>query len=241
MPPLDIAGWLLGALDERGIKSLHHECRLLKEMRGYMNFGLLAALDHLQVTHHVMNTYPIDKRRMFCIGTSYGGYIALLIAKLAPNTFKLTIDNSGFSGPQDDMASVYGLNLATIRGGIKVYVQAPIAFIPAPGNRFSFSEDRRIVREIGVDAHYELEGCGAVHSYHSKLDAVAPFESKINALETVSKHRKCDMTVVGTRDLDGKIFKNLDHGMNASIRGLFDLSYNKFVNEGPHLPADNRF
>lgn len=239
---MDIVKLVLEELGNSGVKSLHSECRLIKDGNAYINFGLLPALDHLQVTHAILDAFPIDRRRMFVIGTSYGGYLALLMAKFAPNTFKMTVDNCGFSGPQDSIAAIFGITGVIFPGsGVKVHAQTPIAFCAAPGSRFSFSADRRIVREIAVDAHYTLDGCGTIYSYHSEIDTVAPIEAKMKIRDVVGKYRDYDLRIIRQEDIDGMVFKNLEHGMNASIRGLFDLSYRRWVEHASAMPATTDF
>jgi len=72
----------------------------------YSSFGFMPAIDHLNVLFDVINKYNIDKQNIIAFGTSYGGYIASLMAKYAPNTFSLVIDNSGFCVAQ--LQEVFG-------------------------------------------------------------------------------------------------------------------------------------
>src|ERR1700675_2140186 len=70
--------------------------------------GVLPALDGLQVVHRLLGEHGLNRRRTFLLGTSYGGYIAGMMAKFAPATFRMVVDNSGFSSAQDDIANVFG-------------------------------------------------------------------------------------------------------------------------------------
>lgn len=242
MEAMEIVRLALLELGKRGITSLHQDCVLMKEGSSYINFGLLPALDHLQVTHAVLEAFPIDRRRIFVIGTSYGGYLALLMAKFAPNTFKMAIDNCGFSGPDGSMATIFGVNPATFaESGVKVHTRTPIAFCETPGNKYSFTDDRRIVREIAVDAHYQLDGGGIIYSYHSAIDKIAPLKEKIVAAQVLAKYRNHVLRIIDQDDIDGVVFKHPEHGMGASMRGLFDLSYKQWLTHASDMPATTDF
>jgi hypothetical protein len=52
-------------LAEAGITTLHPSCRLIKRGDRYINFGVLPALDHLQVAARIITEYGIDRRRIF--------------------------------------------------------------------------------------------------------------------------------------------------------------------------------
>lgn len=221
---------LLEALGQQGITELHTDCQLIKAGSNYLSFGLMPALDVLQVAAEVMRLRKINRRRIFLFGTSYGGYISLLAAKLAPRTFRLVVDNSGFSGPQDNMLNVYGLSSMTIRG-IKVRGQAERAFSPQPEDPAWFSPHREAIRNLLESRHYSIPSDTLIHSYHSETDSVAPTARKRTLAILMSGVRRYSLTVISNKALDGRVFKTSDHGMQASMRGMFERSYRRWEQE----------
>ncbi|MGE5476895.1 MAG: DUF2920 family protein [Bacteroidales bacterium] len=226
MSPLEIANAAIMEMGLQGVTQLHSDCLYILGPECYSNFGLLPALDHLQVMHHLLSELPLDKRRIYAIGTSYGGYIAMIAAKLAPNSFKLVVDNSGFSHGWETPAifGVYG------RGGVpKVTVCCTLAFSPEADSPNYLTEAMRCIRTIGVEQHYSgIDGVCASYSYHSPEDTVASPTLKIAASEVVSRYRRHNLYMVGEADIDGRTFKDMGHGMHASMRGLFDMTMDRW-------------
>lgn len=62
----------------------------------YQNFGIMAAIDHINVLKDLVNRFPkfADLPKIYG-GGSYGGYLSLLVAKIAPWHVDGVIDNSG--------------------------------------------------------------------------------------------------------------------------------------------------
>lgn len=234
MNPMGIVNIALELMADHGITDLHPSCFLMKGMDGYMNFGVLPALDNLQVAWSLINRFSINKQRLFVLGTSYGGYIALLMAKMAPNTFRLVIDNSGFSGPDEDMACILGVSKKI--GRVNVTVCSPICFNRDPGSPHYFSMPRRLIRTIPNEHHYSIASDTVLYSYHSTEDYRARTDSKIKTAELLRRFRNHDLRLIRECDLDGRIFKTMDHGMEASMRGLFELSYERWLSESRALP-----
>lgn len=230
---------VMKALAAQGIERLHPECHFIKGVEGYVNFGLLPALDHLRVLHDVLRTHAVNKKRIFALGTSYGGYIALLMAKLAPNSFRLIIDNSGFSGPDDCPETIYGMSCYT--DPVVIMTRCPFAFSRDPDSPFHFSDSRRAIRTVGVAGHYGLPSDTVLHSYHSATDTVAPIQAKRQTVQEIRRFRDHDLRLIGESDLDGRVFKTLEHGMKASMRGLFELSYQRWMADGHAAAAHTDF
>jgi cephalosporin-C deacetylase-like acetyl esterase len=87
-------------LKKKGLNSIDPRCQItgITDRNEYQSFGFLPALDCLTVLGDVLNRFPmINKKKIIAYGSSYGGYIAMLCGKYAPNTFSVIIDNSGFS------------------------------------------------------------------------------------------------------------------------------------------------
>jgi len=226
-------------LAKRGVTKLHPECQFVSGAEGYANFGILPAMDHLQILGAVLRDYAVDRKRLYVLSTSYGGYIALLLNKFAPNTFRLIVDNSGFSGPADTMPSLYGM--ASSVGVIRFVHRCLVAFSDDPSSPNYLSSSRKMIRDLAVAAHYNVPSETVVHSYHSEADTVAPTAAKKNLALVLGRRRRYDLRLISEADIDGHIFKNAKHGMDASLRGLFELSYRRWSAEAGDPPSITDF
>ena len=85
-------------MKDRGVHHVDPRCKALAivDTSAYHSFGFLPAVDNLSMVGHILREYPINRKRLIAFGTSYGGYIANLMGKYAPQTFSAIIDNSGF-------------------------------------------------------------------------------------------------------------------------------------------------
>ncbi|EIW6682617.1 DUF2920 family protein, partial [Campylobacter coli] len=66
----------------------------------YQNFGIMPAIDHINALKNLVKRFPkfADLPKIYG-GGSYGGYLSLLIAKIAPWYVDGVIDNSGSALP----------------------------------------------------------------------------------------------------------------------------------------------
>lgn len=230
---------LAGLLAQNGITKLHGDCRLAIVADEYNAMGFLPALDHLQVVHRLLAEHKLDRRRLFVIGTSYGGYIASLMAKLAPDTFRLVIDNSGFSSAEDDLPGVMGVSRGWI-GGVSMIVMSARSWSEEPAALNYFSPPRRQIRSLFEERHL-FPNTARLYAYHVAGDTVAPTERKLRLRETYAGRVAYDLRIIEAADLDGRLFKTLEHGMEASMRGLFELSYEKYQEAGGALADHTDF
>lgn len=226
-PMQDILNAILEALAGRGVRELPPEMLFISPGTQYMSFGVLPALDHLQVTHRLLQDYPLNRRRLFVLGTSYGGYIGQMLNKLAPNTFRLVIDNSGFTSPSDALSSIYGLMGGQIKN-VRVTSLNERRFSKFPDSPNYFSPAFAQLRELRIPGHYGPSET-VLHCYHSRTDTVAPLERKLELIDQLKDLQTCHLTIIDEADLDGHRFKTLAHGMDASLRGLFELSYERWL------------
>lgn len=226
-------------LHARGVTELHPDCHTLTGVDGYANYGLLPALDHLQVLGRLLRDFPVDRRRLFVLGTSYGGYIGLLLGKLAPSTFRLIVDNSGFTGPDDNPDCVYGIGRSAEM--LRITNRCLIGFSADPASPHFLSPGRRRIRDMAVADHYALPSETVIYSYHSATDTVAPAAFKTRLAALLAPLRRYDLRLVSAADVDGRLFKTTAHGMEASLRGLFELSYRRWTAGAADPPAVTDF
>lgn len=75
-------------------------CNFVPLNRDYQNYGIMAAIDHINVLKDLVKKFPNFKNLPKIYGGgSYGGYLSLLIAKIAPWYVDGVIDNSGVCLP----------------------------------------------------------------------------------------------------------------------------------------------
>jgi pimeloyl-ACP methyl ester carboxylesterase len=222
-----------------GIAHVHGDCLLCGVTPEYNSMGLLPALDGLSVVHRLIAEFRPDRRRLFLLGTSYGGFIAGLMAKLAPNSFRMVVDNSGFSAAADDMPGVFGG--ASVRiGGVMFYGKTIPAFSNDPAEPAFFSPARNAIRSLLEPAHV-LANSARIYAYHSCADETAPTARKIGLRAVYAGKAPYDLAIIDATGLDGRMFKTLAHGMAASLRGIFALSHEKFVRDGGARADDTDF
>ncbi|EHY1210287.1 DUF2920 family protein, partial [Campylobacter jejuni] len=75
-------------------------CDFIPPNGDYQNYGIMAAIDHINALKDLVKRFPklADLPKIYG-GGSYGGYLALLIAKIAPWYVDGVIDNSGSALP----------------------------------------------------------------------------------------------------------------------------------------------
>lgn len=226
---------LMDAMRENGIHSLDPACKFQAVSPLYMSFGLMPALDCLQAIFEAAKKFGINKKRVFLLGTSYGGYVAMMMARFAPNTFAMIVDNSGFTTPEEDLNSILGWGAKTING-VKVGCRLINHFTLEPGQENTLLSSHIKMRNL-LDHNSRWERCNSkIYSYHFVHDEVAKTKNKIDFARTFGMDVDIELKVLDRDDLDGVIFKTPIHGMEASMRGIFDLSYAKYM-RGPTSQA----
>jgi len=229
------ARWVLDGLSQAlpMVKVLDPRCQVLfKTGRDeYQSFGLLPAIDHLQVLGEVLKQFKINRRRIIVYGTSYGGYTALLMGKFAPQTFSVVIDNSGFVCASMDyivakeLAGFSGdFHVAVNQMKVNVWVDNPWTIMNETSPYF-FADSHRQIRSLFNLSHWR-KSATRYFIFHSTQDRLSRATTSIEMVDKfvniLRNYAQVDYTRVKTSDIDGKVFKNLSHGMNASLRGLFD-------------------
>jgi len=207
----------------------------LTPLHKYSSFGFMPAIDHLNVLFDLIKRYKIDKRKIVAFGSSYGGFIASLMAKYALGTFSLIIDNSGFS--VTNIKEVFGGELGNIGGSWARDINGRRYEIPFVSDTlwstdetspYYFSDAHKQIRNLLQEEHRspsETMYC----CFHSIKDTVSPINLKDEQYRVLEKYNSIYYKRVEESDIDGKVFKNLNHGMNASLRSIFDISMEKYA------------
>lgn len=224
---------LADVLARRGVKSLNPDCLFLAITPQYHSMGVLPALDYLQVTHRLLQDFTLNRRRLFVLGTSYGGYVASLMLRFAPRTFRMVVDNSGFSSAEDDIWNVYGKSKIN-PGGLTICTMMVAAFSDVPDAPNYFTPANRLIRNLLHRPHVN-ESSSRLYGYNSATDDIAPTATKLGLREVYAGNVPYELEIIDQDKIDGHVFKDLSHGMHASMRGVFERSYDKFQRDGGPL------
>ncbi|EHZ4884727.1 DUF2920 family protein [Campylobacter sp. CNRCH_2013_0855] len=213
----------------------------------YQNFGIMQALDCLQVlsyikTNHNLFNYmrggDISTLPIVLIGSSHGGYVSHLMAKLMPWEIDGVIDNSsyakvflplvGFTKEIDFIKYFEASFIDPKYKNLKFNAFTKTHFTSNPSSPYYFSKAFRRIRNILDEEHLQIQAQfpkTIYRSYHSMQDLrFAPPEDKIQLYKTLKKLGfDADLTIIEKESqVDGKFIKNLEHGMGMSLKMLIN-------------------
>ncbi len=198
----------------------------------YQNYGIMAALDHINALKDLVKRFPklADLPKIYG-GGSYGGYLSLLIAKIAPWYVDGVIDNSGTVLPL--LRYIIGRDLeqfdfifndpnTLIEMFTKTYwtredENSPYFFANENYMIRSLLNSSHLIIQVNVNKNIVLV------SYHSSKDEFNTSKDK-QTLFLVYKELGYDATLHLIKDeseIDGRFIKDLNHGMRITDRALF--------------------
>lgn len=168
------------------------------------------------------------------IGSSHGGYLAHLAAKIAPWLVDGVIDNSSYAkflwslvgfGKEIDYTQYFGCGIQ-LTDNIKLLASNKTFWTMNSNSKNFFSVSRRMIRYILEPNHIEIQANypkPIYTSYHSFYDKkLAPPDEKLELYELFKK-KNFDAKLYMIKDIkqiDGKLIKNFKHGMGMSIKAL---------------------
>ncbi|EHL5617367.1 DUF2920 family protein [Campylobacter jejuni] len=218
-----------GLVDES--QKIELSCDFIPPNGDYQNYGIMAAIDHINALKDLVKRFPkfADLPKIYG-GGSYGGYLSLLIAKIAPWYVDGVIDNSGSALPspmfileresgQCDYFEEYPHN--KIGFFIKTYWNADVS------SKYFFHTENYLIRIIPNLAHLTIQANVnkniVLVSYHSLKDPFNTAKDK-QTLFLAYKELGYDATLHLIKDeseIDGRFIKDLNHGMRISDKALF--------------------
>lgn len=203
------------------------------------NFGVLQALDHLCVIGDLMeNAPPFDARRIVALGSSHGGYIAHMIAKIAPSTLAAIIDNSSYAQPPMCFLAIGDQpELTILYEGLHLHGRVASAWsVSDRGAPNFYDRDRDLIRDLRYPPHLAAMRAAApdlgtqYFMVNSAVDTVSPPEAKRRQQAALARAGfASELSVIGPNDIDGRLFKTLTHGLDCSLKGLFDRYIGRMV------------
>jgi len=201
----------------------------------YQNFGVMQAIDHLNVLKELHKTF-IDTHELpvVCFGSSHGGYIAQMMAKFAPNSISHVVDNSSYVRPA--LHFILGKEINVNRpeytqyfDKLRVNCFVQTYWTLDANSPYCYSQDRDTIRDVSNLEHIKVMSNASQDKtqytlYHSEHDTVALIqEKKILCENLIANGYKVVLhTFSKEEDIDGKLIKNLKHGMDMSIKELIN-------------------
>jgi hypothetical protein len=217
----------LDKLGEKATEKITLRAIITPPNNEYQNFGILQALDYLTVINDLIaEGVPFDSNNIILVGSSHGGYIAHLICKLAPNTINAVIDNSSYTRTAMTylglFPEVYFPNgKLLIEANVKTHWQLKDRCIP-----HYFGLSQQLIRDVAFPPHLEemkrnSERLPQYFCFNSTDDHISPIQEKRlqqRRLQAIG----CEYALkeITPEDIDGKIFKTMNHGMDASMKSL---------------------
>ncbi|ENP7019400.1 DUF2920 family protein [Campylobacter coli] len=198
----------------------------------YQNYGIMAALDHINALKDLVKRFPklADLPKIYG-GGSYGGYLSLLIAKIAPWYVDGVIDNSGSALPP--LNYILGREMEHSYGDY--YEDFPhnriIFFLKTHWTRkenspYFFNNENYFIRTLLNKDHLILQSQKNKNiiyvSYHSKEDPLTPANFKEQTMQILKiLGYDVSLNLIDENKIDGKFIKNLDHGCGIPDKALF--------------------
>ncbi|ECT4085660.1 DUF2920 family protein [Campylobacter jejuni] len=197
----------------------------------YQNYGIMAAIDHINALKDLVKRFPkfADLPKIYG-GGSYGGYLSLLIAKIAPWYVDGVIDNSGVCLPF--LACILGREMNQGEfyfegSGYRLYCFVYKYWNRNMNSSYYFGDENYLIRAILNSNHLQIQSNLNKNtifvSYHSIQDMGAPVQNKIE-LYKCYQELGYDATlhlIKDENDVDGRFVKSLEHGLRMTDRALF--------------------
>lgn len=208
----------------------------------YQNFGIMQAVDLLNVLIHAKKVLINDDLKpipTIFLGSSHGGYLAYLAAKIAPGQIDYVIDNSAYVKPPlkyilgkeidiNDSEFFVSHNHLVLNCFLQTF------WTTDKQSPFYFSNDHYNIRDLTYDPHLNL-----IHpktnyiAYHSVSDGIASATDKKEFFDLLNQtgHQTNLHLIESPSQIDGKFIKSLDHAMGMSIKGLIHREIPNILNK----------
>uniref|UniRef100_UPI0005C9A435 DUF2920 family protein n=1 Tax=Campylobacter coli TaxID=195 RepID=UPI0005C9A435 len=202
----------------------------------YQNFGIMAAIDHINALKDLVKRFPkfADLPKIYG-GGSYGGYLALLIAKIAPWYVDGVIDNSGSAVPPLNYIIGRELEFESKDTNGDMYMQGDHFFVSCflkthwtrkENSPYFFNNENYFIRTLLNKDHLILQSQKNKNiiyvSYHSKEDPLTPANFKELTMQILKiLGYDVSLNLIDENKIDGKFIKNLDHGCGIPDKALF--------------------
>ena len=211
---------------------------MLPTKNEYQNFGVMQAMDVLNAvlyTKKYINSAKFEHLPVIMVGSSHGGYLSHMCAKIAPWLVDAVIDNSSYAiflwkligfGKEIDFTRFFGCGTGNLYENLNLYFCDKTYWTLNDKSPYYFSDAREEIRNILNLDHLNVQSSykkPIYVSYHCINDKeTAPAKDKTELYEALKK-LNFDATLHMIKDeseVDGKFIKSLAHGMGMSYKLL---------------------
>ncbi|AXL34225.1 DUF2920 family protein [Campylobacter jejuni] len=204
----------------------------------YQNYGIMAAIDHINALKDLVKRFPkfADLPKIYG-GVSYGGYLSLLIAKIAPWHVDAIIDNSGEALLL--LQYIIGRDLNQCEFIIYENNIQYNCFLKTHWNInsesiYCFKTENYVIRALLNAAHLQIQVQKNKEityvSYHSSADLMSSVEDKIKLIQAYKAlGYEVEFNLIDNKNIDGKFIKNFNHGGGIAIKALFKKELPKLI------------
>ncbi|HGG0650914.1 TPA: DUF2920 family protein [Campylobacter jejuni] len=223
-----------GLVDEN--QKIELSCDFIPPNGDYQNYGIMAAIDHINALKDLVKRFPkfADLPKIYG-GGSYGGYLALLIAKIAPWYVDGVIDNSGSAVPPLNYIIGRELEFKSKDTNGDMYMQGDHFFVSCflkthwtrkENSPYFFNNENYFIRTLLNKDHLILQSQKNKNiiyvSYHSDKDPLTPANFKQQTMQILKiLGYDVSLNLIDENKIDGKFIKNLDHGCGIPDKALF--------------------
>ncbi|WHN16205.1 DUF2920 family protein [Campylobacter jejuni] len=218
-----------GLVDES--QKIELSCDFIPPNGDYQNYGIMAAIDHINALKDLVKRFPkfADLPKIYG-GGSYGGYLSLLIAKIAPWYVDGVIDNSGVCLPF--LACILGREMNQGEfyfegNGYRLYCFVYKYWNRNMNSSYCFGDENYLIRAVLNSNHLKIQKnlnkSTIFVSYHSIQDMGAPVQNKIELYKCYQElgYDAALHLIKDESDVDGRFIKSLEHGLRMTDRALF--------------------
>ncbi|AJC86760.1 DUF2920 family protein [Campylobacter sp. RM16704] len=196
----------------------------------YQNYGIMAAIDHINALKSIMQKFPqFQNLPKIYGGGSYGGYLSLLISKIAPWHVDVVLDNSGeallllqYIIGKDLNQAEFIIYERNIQFGcfLKTYWNVN------SNSPYCFKNENYMIRALLNPTHLTLQAQKNKNikyiSYHSSTDSMSSAKDKTQLMQIYKTlGYEVDFNLIDENKIDGRFVKHLNHSGGITMRSLF--------------------
>ncbi|EAH5880000.1 DUF2920 family protein [Campylobacter upsaliensis] len=204
----------------------------------YQNYGIMPALDHIFVLKDICKRLikvktlggGVASLPVIYGGGSYGGYLAHLIAKIAPWHCQAILDNS--CSPLPQLNYIVGRELGQgdatmLDKDLNIELFCKTFWTCDANSKYCFTPAHYKIRSLLNAEHLKIQAKYAkdtlfisYHSAHDEFGTADDKEKLYKLYETLGLKAKLHL-IKDEKELDKKFIRNLGHSLGMSDSGLF--------------------